>query len=313
MKKLQKLASPKNAGTLSRGERLAAAGALTLMRTKGILLEEKSMNTEIKKKLVALEANVDAVLFRRMYEEEERGGALKAGLGAAALTGAGYGAYRADKAIMGNYGGGASGPGVRASAYRAAANDAGQTAGVGYEAGKKAWQRSGGKNAGLFSRARRVLGGATRAMTGGRFGFEEIEGRVNRLIELAEVRINEKGQRSDQNMRRAPMGFLTGGIVPGVGAIANAGRFDAENEVYRKRDAAGHAAVGALASVPVGAAGTLASMKLRNPKAAVAASLAGMAGAIGTGYGVTRAMGERSLDKRKRNASLARLQAAQQG
>jgi len=272
------------------------------------------MNTEIKKKLVALEANVDAVLFRRMYEEEEeRGGALKAGLGAAALTGAGYGAYRADKAIMGNYGGGASGPGVRASAYRAAANDAGQTAGVGYEAGKKAWQRSGGKGAGLFSRARRVLGGATRAMTGGRFGFEEIEGRVNRLIELAEVRINEKGQRSDQNLRRSIPGFLVGGIAPGAASVGNAARYNAENEIYRKRDAAGHAAVGALASVPVGVAGTLASMKLRNPKAAVAASLAGLAGGIGTGYGVTRAMGERSLDKRKRDSLLARLQSGQQG
>jgi len=276
--------------------------------------KKKSMNTEIKKKLVALEANVDAVLFRRMYEEEEeRGGALKAGLGAAALTGAGYGAYRADKAIMGNYGGGASGPGVRASAYRAAANDAGQTAGVGYEAGKKAWQRSGGKGAGLFSRARRVLGGATRAMTGGRFGFEEIEGRVNRLIELAEVRINEKGQRSDQNLRRSIPGFLVGGIAPGAASVGNAARYNAENEIYRKRDAAGHAAVGALASVPVGVAGTLASMKLRNPKAAVAASLAGLAGGIGTGYGVTRAMGERSLDKRKRDSLLARLQSGQQG
>ena len=174
------------------------------------------MNTEIKKKLVALEANVDAVLFRRMYEEEERGGALKAGLGAAALTGAGYGAYRADKAIMGNYGGGASGPGVRASAYRAAANDAGQTAGVGYEAGKKAWQRSGGKNAGLFSRARRVLGGATRAMTGGRFGFEEIEGRLNRLIELAD--------REKSYVGGAAGGAAKGAVASGVvGALGGAG------------------------------------------------------------------------------------------
>jgi hypothetical protein len=31
------------------------------------------------------------------------------------------------------------------------------------------------------------------------------------------------------------------------------------------------------------------------------------------GYGVSRAMGERSLDKRKRDSLLARLQAGQQG
>jgi hypothetical protein len=292
--------------------------------------KKKSMNTEIKKKLVALEANVDEVLFRRMYEDEEQQGgmgvgrAVNIGVGAAALGAGAYGAKMGDQAIRRKYG---IMPGVgRREANRRAGKDAmdaakgygsraqdAVTGSEGYKAGAKAWQRSGGQGAGLFSRVRRVLGGATRAMTGGRFGFEEIEGRVNRLIELAEVRINEKGQRSDQNLRRSIPGFLVGGIAPGAASVGNAARYNAENEIYRKRDAAGHAAVGALASVPVGVAGTLASMKLRNPKAAVAASLAGMAGAIGTGYGVTRAMGERSLDKRKRDSLLARLQSGQQG
>lgn len=276
------------------------------------------MNEEIKNKLVALEANMDAVLFRRMYDEEEQpgmgvGGALKVGAGLGALGAGAYGAKLADQSIMRKY---SMMPGVgRGDAYRQAGMDAmdavkgygsqakdAVTGSDGYKAGAKAWKRSGAQGAGLFSRLRRTLGGATRALTGGRFGFEEIEGRVNRLIELAEVRVNEKGQRADQNLRRSIPGFL-GGLAPGAAAIGNAGRFNAENEIYRKRDAAGHAGVGALAAIPVGAAGTIASMKLRNPKAAIAASLAGTAGALATGYGVTRAMGERSLDKRKRNAT----------
>jgi hypothetical protein len=271
------------------------------------------MNTEIKNKLVALEANMDAVLFRRMYEEEEeRGGALKAGLGAAAVTGAGYGAYRADKAIMGNYGGGASGPGVRASAYRAAARDGMDTAGAGYGAGKKAYQRGGAQGMGLFAKLKRSLGAGAALMTGGRVRFEQIQGRLDSLIELAEVVINQKGQRSDQNLRRSIPGFLVN-VGGGAGALGNAGRFTAENEIYRKRDAAGHALVGGLAAMPVGLAGSAIASRMRTPRAMLGAGLAGTLAATGVGYGVSRAMGERSLDKRKRNAMLARLQSGQQG
>jgi hypothetical protein len=288
------------------------------------------MNTEIKKKLVALEANVDAVLFRRMYEDEEQqsgmgvGRALNIGVGAAALGAGAYGAKIGDQAIRRKYG---MMPGVgRREAYRRAGMDAmdaakgygsraqdAVTGSEGFKAGQKAWQRSAGQGTGLFSRVRRVLGGATRAMTGGRFGFEAIEGRVNRLIELAEVRINEKGQRSDQNLRRGAMGLLTGSIGSGAGSLVNAGRFNEENEIYRKRDAAGHSLVGGLAGVPVGLAGGAVAARMRSPGAMAATAIGGTLGAIGVGYGVSRAMGERSLDKRKRDSLLARLQAGQQG
>lgn len=167
------------------------------------------MNEEIKKKLVALEAEVDAVLFRYMYEDEEKQGmgagtALKVGAGLGAL---GAGAYLGDRAIMKKYGWPnrnlpskirqSMGPGIeRGGAYSRAANDAmdaakgyGQAAmnqaKPGMQAGMKAWQRSGAQGAGMFSRLRRVLGGATRALTGGRFGFSEIESRLNRLIEMS--------------------------------------------------------------------------------------------------------------------------------
>jgi hypothetical protein len=173
------------------------------------------MNTEIKNKLVALEANVDAVLFRRMYEDEEQqqpgmgmgvGRALNIGVGAAAIGAGAYGAKIGDQAIRRKYG---MMPGVgRREAYRRAGMDAmdavkgyGSRAqdavagSEGYKAGAKAWQRSSGKGAGLFSRVRRVLGGATRAMTGGRFGFEEIEGRVNRLS--AQIEMSSLPPRAD--------------------------------------------------------------------------------------------------------------------
>lgn len=96
------------------------------------------------------------------------GGAIKTGAGAAALGGAGYGAYRADKAIMGKYGqrgllenmdsrnlpsayAGTNAAGTatatRGQAYRAAMKDIGNTAtsrlNQGLAAGKQAYQVAG--------------------------------------------------------------------------------------------------------------------------------------------------------------------------
>ena len=196
------------------------------------------MNEEIKNKLVALEANVDAVLFRRMYDEEEQqgmgvSGALKVGAGLGALGAGAYGAKLADQSIMRKY---SMMPGVgRGDAYRQAGMDAmeaakgyGATAKgygeaamnqakPGMQAGKKAWQRSGAQGAGMFSRLRRVLGGATRAMTGGRFGFEEIEGRLNRLIELAD---REKSSYVGGAAGGAAKGAAAAGVL---GALGGAG------------------------------------------------------------------------------------------
>ena len=194
------------------------------------------MNEEIKNKLVALEANVDAVLFRRMYDEEEQQGmgvkgALKVGAGLGALGAGAYGAKLADQSIMRKY---SMMPGVgRGDAYRQAGMDAmdaakgyGATAKgygeaamnqakPGMQAGKKAWQRSGAQGAGMFSRLRRTLGGATRALTGGRFGFEEIEGRVNRLIELAD---REKSSYVGGAAGGAAKGAAAAGVLGALGA-----------------------------------------------------------------------------------------------
>jgi hypothetical protein len=201
--------------------------------------KKKSMNEEIKKKLVALEANVDAVLFRRMYEDEEQqsgmgvGRALNIGVGAAALGAGAYGAKIGDQAIRRKYG---MMPGVgRREAYRRAGIDAFDfldkngmadasrqaerlkaTGRQGMAAGQKAWSRAGAQGAGLFSRLRRVLGGATRAMTGGRFGFEAIEGRVNRLIELA-----------DRDEKSSYVGGAAGGAAKGAAAAGVLGALGA--------------------------------------------------------------------------------------
>ena len=96
------------------------------------------------------------------------GGAIKAGAGAAALGGAGYGAYRADKAIMGKYGtqglienmessklpaayaktsAAGTAAATRGQAYRAALKDVGNSAtsrfNQGLAAGKTAYNAAG--------------------------------------------------------------------------------------------------------------------------------------------------------------------------
>jgi len=163
--------------------------------------KKKSMNTEIKNKLVALEANVDAVLFRRMYEDEEQqqsgmGRAANIGVGAAALGAGAYGAKLADQSIMRKY---SMMPGVgRREAYRQAGVDAmgavkgygasAKTSGMaGMAAGQKAYNASASKGGGMF---RGLMGGirkGLRVASGGRIRLSEIDGRVNRLIGQIEM------------------------------------------------------------------------------------------------------------------------------
>jgi hypothetical protein len=124
-----------------------------------------------------------------------------------------------------------------------------------------------------------------------------------RLVELA-TKPNYKGQVPDNNIRRGMMGFLTPGasITSAVGAIHNADRFRAAGQVYRKRDAMGHSVVGGAAGIPVSTAGVVGGMSLVNKGRTLAGTGvmgAGLLGALGIGYGVSRAMGDRSLRKRK--------------
>jgi len=157
------------------------------------------MNTKtIKNKLVELEANLDAVLFRRNVEEEQgfrlRGTGIPAA--AAALGVGAYGAYKADQAIMRKY---SMLPGVgRGDAYRQAGMDAmdavkgygasAKTAGqAGMAAGTKTYaanaSKGGGMMRGLFGGIRKGL----RVASGGRIRLSAQE----RLVELAYGRQDE--------------------------------------------------------------------------------------------------------------------------
>lgn len=172
------------------------------------------MNDMIKSKLVALEAKIDAKLFAvrgpdgRYYEQEERGRGIGGGLivPAAVVGGAGYGAMKADQAIMGRYGqrnllplgsmepgsprsigmrsasplNAAPGPmqaGVgRGAAYGQAFTDAKNMAtskGMqGYQAGKQAFRAGAdeiGNTKNVFTRLRRALKVGSRVATGGKF------------------------------------------------------------------------------------------------------------------------------------------------
>ena len=169
------------------------------------------MNDIIKSKLVALEAKIDAKLFagRDYYDQEER---PKRGIGgglivpAALVGGAGYGAYRADQAIMGRYGQrnllplGSMEPGSprsismrsaapanvtpgpmqagvgRRAAYQQAFTDAKNTAmskgQQGWQAGKQAYRAGAaevGNTTNVFTRLRRALRVGSRVATGGKF------------------------------------------------------------------------------------------------------------------------------------------------
>lgn len=174
------------------------------------------MNDMIKSKLVALEAKIDAKLFAtyrgpdgKFYQEEDGsalGTGLKVGAAGAALGGAGYGAMKADQAIMGRYGQrnllplGSMEPGSprsismrsaapatttpgslqagvsRRDAYRQAFTDAKNTAvskgNQGWQAGKQAFRAGAtevGNTTNVFTRLRRALKVGSRIATGGRF------------------------------------------------------------------------------------------------------------------------------------------------
>jgi len=166
---------------------------------------------EIKKKLVALEAKVDAKLFAVMrgpdgkwYREDgseaNSVNDFKTVKGAAVTAGAVGGGLLADRAIMNRYGGGGSGMPARMSAYRSASRDAMETGRFygrktqgavndGLRAGQRSFRatapgaignRAG--NMGLFGRLRKALGTGARVATGGRLKFAEIK---KRLVELA--------------------------------------------------------------------------------------------------------------------------------
>jgi hypothetical protein len=176
------------------------------------------MNDMIKSKLVALEAKLDAKLFAayrgpdgRYYEEQPKSGFALRGTGipsaAAATVAAGYGAYRADQAIMGRYGQrnllplGSMEPGSprsistrsaapanvapgslqtgvsRRAAYGQAFTDAKNTVmskgQQGLQAGKQAFRAGAaevGNTTNVLTRLRRALRIGARVATGGRIG-----------------------------------------------------------------------------------------------------------------------------------------------
>ena len=176
---------------------------------------------EIKSKLVALEAKVDAKLFAVMrgpdgkwYREDgteaNSVGDFKTVGGAAATAGAVGGGLVADRAIMNRYGGGGSGMAVRKSAYRSAGRDlmeSGRAMGGraidagndGFRAGQRSWRatKPGAfgrvaqserayrpiKPGGLLYRLRKAIGTGLGVATGGKLKFsQEIK---ERLVELA--------------------------------------------------------------------------------------------------------------------------------
>lgn len=186
------------------------------------------MNEEIKNKLVALEANMDAVLFAmrgpdgRYYNEDgsevNRVGDFKTVKGAALTAGAVGGGLVADRAIMNQYGGGGSGMAVRGAAYRSAGRDAMESGRFmgnrainagndGIRAGQRSFRatkpgaignKAGGM--GLFGRLRKAVGTGVRIATGGRFGFSEIEGRLNRLS--GQIEMSSMVQKADARKSR---------------------------------------------------------------------------------------------------------------
>ena len=176
------------------------------------------MNDMIKSKLVALEAKIDAKLFAvrgpdgRYYEQEERGRGIGGLLGTAAVAtgvgGAGYGAMKADQAIMGRYGqrnllplgsmepGSARSIGMRSAsplnvapgpmqagvgrgaaygqAFTDAKNMATSKGSQGLQAGKQAFRAGAdeiGNTKNVFTRLRRALKVGSRVATGGKFAI----------------------------------------------------------------------------------------------------------------------------------------------
>jgi hypothetical protein len=174
---------------------------------------------EIKNKLVALEAKVDAKLFGNWYagmpprrvpaditdEELDKLGGVAANparLGVTAATlGAGYGGLVADRAIMNRYGGGGSGMAVRGAAYRSAGRDAMESGRFmgnrainagndGFRAGQRSFRATKpgaignrkGKT-GLLGRLRKAVGKGVAVATGGKVRFEDqVKARIEFMI-----------------------------------------------------------------------------------------------------------------------------------
>lgn len=185
------------------------------------------MNKEIKRKLVALEAEVDAVLFRRnMYGEEEEqqgmgvGTALKVGAGLGALGAGAYGAKIGDQAIRRKYG---MMPGVgRRESYRRAGMDAmdavkgygasAKTAGTaGMAAGKNAFYANASKGGGMLRGLWGGLRKGLRVMSGGRIRLSEIEARLVEMTKAIDGRL-EFAEKSRLQ------GAATGGAIGAIGA-----------------------------------------------------------------------------------------------
>jgi len=163
---------------------------------------------EIKNKLVALEAQVDAKLFNvmrgpdgRYYTEEERNGIGLRGTGIPAAAGAAIGGYAADRAIMNRYGGGGSGMKTRMAAYRSAGRDVmetgrfygGKAIDTGSEAltaGQRSWRATkpgaiGNKQGKTktIGRLRKALGKGAGVLSGGRIKFEaQVQDRIEFII-----------------------------------------------------------------------------------------------------------------------------------
>lgn len=139
---------------------------------------------EIKSKLVALEAKVDAKLFAVMrgpdgkwYREDgteaNTVGDFKTVKGAALTAGAVGGGLVADRALMNRYGGGGSGMAVRGAAYRSAGRDLMESgrfmggrvldkANEGIAAGQRSWRAT---KPGAFGRVAMRADGSTSMFT----------------------------------------------------------------------------------------------------------------------------------------------------
>jgi hypothetical protein len=198
------------------------------------------MKEQIKNKLVALEAKVDAKLFAVMrgpdgkwYREDGSEAnsvddfkSMKGAAVAAGTAASGLGALAGDRAIMNRYGGGGSGMAVRGAAYRSAGRDMMETGRFmggkminagndGIRAGQRSWRATkpgaiGNKagSTGLFGRFRKALGKGLAVATGGKIRFEvQVKGRV---VELA-----ENLDRMDSRARGAAVGGVVG-MMPGA-------------------------------------------------------------------------------------------------
>lgn len=270
---------------------------------------------EIKSKLVALEAKVDAKLFSvyrgpdgRLYNDDgseaNSVNDFKTVKGAAVTAGAVGGGLVADRAIMNRYGGGGSGMAVRGAAYRSAGRDlmeSGRFMGGraidagsdGFRAGQRSWRAMkpgaiGNKAGatGLFARLRKALGTGVRIATGGKIRFED-QVRA-RIVELAsplgefnqtyrQQQASAKAAARDARLafRKAKANYKSYRDSIPDDAIVDAAR----EKLFRESHIMRGAGVGALAG------GASAGLALRRGGLAGAAFLAPATAIIGAGVG----------------------------